>query len=218
MMRLADIVSQYTPALLEQYGHKLLPSQRKALSAFQLCRSSCDGCEQECWIPHSCGNRYYPHCQAYESQHWIDKQLQKLVPGEYFMVTFTLPAQFRALAWRHQRVISDLITRSAWETVNTFSQNDKKLRGATGAVTVLHTHNRRLDFHPHVHLVMPAVAFDARQWLWRNKNPGYLFCHKALAKVFRARMLGGIYWFSSLFLRTTFTCTGFAWPLDSFMI
>lgn len=34
-----------------------------------------------------------------------------------------------------------------------------------------------------------AVAFDARQRLWRNKNSGYLFW---LAKVFRARMLGGI--------------------------
>lgn len=200
MMRLADIVSQYTPALLEQYGHELLSSQRRALSAFQLCRSasapkmllSCDGCEQGCWMPHSCGNRHCPHCQAYESQRWIDKQLQKWVPGEYFMVTFTLPAQFRALVWRHQRELYELIISNAWATVNTFSQNDKKLRGTTGAVTVLHTHNRRLDFHPHVHLVMPAVAFDARQRLWRNKNSGYLFCHKALAKVFRAKILGGI--------------------------
>ena len=106
MMRLADIVAQYTPALLEQYGHELLPSQRKALSAFQLCRSakapkmllSCDGCDQTNWLPHSCGNRHCPQCRAHESQRWIDKQLQKRVPGEYFMVTFTLPAQLRALA------------------------------------------------------------------------------------------------------------------------
>ena len=69
MMRLADIVAQYAPALVEQYGHELLPSQRKALSAFQVCRSatapkmllSCDGCEQEVWMPHSCGNRHCPH-------------------------------------------------------------------------------------------------------------------------------------------------------------
>ena len=200
MMRLADIVSQYAPALLEQYGQELLPSQRKALSAFQLCRSadapkmllSCDSCDQTSWMPHSCGNRHCPHCQAHESQCWIDKQLQKLVPGEYFMITFTLPAPFRALSWRHQRVLYELITRNAWATVNTFSQNDKRLRGTTGAVTVLHTHNRRLDYHPHVHLVMPSVAFDARQRLWRNKNSGFLFDHKALAKVFRAKMLDGI--------------------------
>ena len=86
----------------------------------------------------------------------------------------------------------DLITRSAWETVNTFSQNDRKLRGGTGAVTVLHTHSRRLDYHPHVHLVMPGAAFDKKQRRWRNKEGGYLFDHKALAKVFRAKMLAGI--------------------------
>jgi len=130
-MRLADIVSQYTPALLEQYGHELLPGQRKALGAFQQCRSAtapkmlltCDSCCESSWLPHSCGNRHCPHCQAHEPQRWIDKQLQKLVPGEYFMLTFTLPAQFRALAWGHQRELYELITHNAWATANTFSHN-----------------------------------------------------------------------------------------------
>jgi hypothetical protein len=153
---------------------------------------ACDGCDEQNYLPHSCGHRNCPHCQAHESQRWIDQQLRKLIPGNYFMLTFTLPAQFRTLAWGHQRVMYDLITRSAWETVNTFSQNDRKLRGGTGAVTVLHTHSRRLDYHPHVHLVMPAAAFDNKRRRWRNKDGGYLFDHKALAKVFRAKMLAGI--------------------------
>jgi len=198
MIRLAHIVATHAAELIAQ--HRLLPSQLAALNAFQLCRSSmshkmqlaCDGCEEQSFLPHSCGHRNCPHCQAHESQRWIDQQLRKLVPGNYFMVTFTLPAQFRTLAWGHQRVMYDLITRSAWETVNTFSQNDRKLRGSTGAVTVLHTHSRRLDYHPHVHLVMPAAAFDNKQRRWRNKDGGYLFDHKALAKVFRAKMLAGI--------------------------
>ena len=197
MIRLAHIVATHATELIAQ--HHLLPSQLAALNSFQLCRSSmspkmqlgCDGCEEQSFLPHSCGHRSCPHCQAHESQRWIDQQLQKLIPGNYFMLTFTVPAQFRALAWGHQRVMYDLITRSAWETVNTFSQNDRKLRGSTGAVTVLHTHSRRLDYHPHVHLVMPAAAFDNKR-RWRNKEGGYLFDHKALAKVFRAKMLCGI--------------------------
>jgi hypothetical protein len=112
--------------------------------------------------------------------------------GQLFLVTFTLPAEFRALAWQHQRVLYELIIRSAWETVNTFSGNDRKLRGSAGAVAVLHTHSRRLDFHPHVHLVMPAAAFDQKQRRWRNKEGGYLFNHEALAKVFRAKVLAGV--------------------------
>jgi hypothetical protein len=70
-------------------------------------------------LPHSCGHRSCPHCQAHESQRWIDQQLKKLVPGNYFMITFTLPAEFRALAWQQQRVMYELIIKSAWETVNT---------------------------------------------------------------------------------------------------
>lgn len=198
MIRLAHIVETYAADLIAQYG--LLPSQVAALNAFQTCRShmshrmqlACDDCSDHTYLPHSCGHRHCPHCQAHESQRWIDQQMQKLIPGNYFMVTFTLPAQFRALAWHNQRVMYDLITRSAWETVNTFSQHDKKLRGSTGAVTVLHTHNRRLDYHPHVHLVMPAAAFDNKSRRWRNKDGGYLFNHKALAKVFRAKVLEGV--------------------------
>jgi hypothetical protein len=87
--------------------------------------------------------------------------------------------------------------RCTWETVRTFSQNDKQLQGTPGAIAVLHTNTRRLDYHPHVHLVMPAAAVDGDHKRWRTKRRGkgkggYLFNHKALAKVFRAKMLSGI--------------------------
>ena len=88
------------------------------------------------------------------------------------------------------------MVRCVWETVRTFSENDKQLRGVPGAIAVLHTHSRRLDFHPHVHPVMPAAALDAAERLWRTKTgkgkKPYLFNHKALAKVFRAKMLDAI--------------------------
>lgn len=200
MIRLADIVKTFESDFLRQHGGNLLPSQRSALAALKSCRSAlsahmavqCNDCLDTHYIPHSCGHRNCPHCQAHESQQWIERQQAKQLPCDYFMITFTLPAQWRRLAWQYQRTIYDLITKSAWETVNTFSQNDKALQGSAGAVTVLHTHNRRLDYHPHVHLVMPAGAIDRRQRLWRSKKSQYLFNHKALAKVFRAKMLDGL--------------------------
>ena len=125
--------------------------------------------------------------------------MQKRVPAEYFLITFTLPAEFRALAGAHQGVLYDLLMRCSWETVRTFSQNDKQLRGTPGAIAVLHTNTRQLDYHPHVHLVMPAVAVDRERGQWRTKRRGngkskgiYLFNETALAKVFRAKLLAGI--------------------------
>ncbi len=76
-----------------------------------------------------------------------------------------------------------------WETLNTFSHNDKKLQGDPGVIAVLHTHSRALDYHPHIHAVMPAGVVDRLNRLWRTKQGKYLFNHQALAKVFRAKML-----------------------------
>lgn len=121
--------------------------------------------------------------------------MRRLVPAEYFLITFTLPAEFRPLAWAKPNVIYDLLMRCSWETVRTFSHNDKQLQGAPGAIAVLHTHTRQLGFHPHVHLVMPAAAIDSTRKQWRckrSKKGGYLFNHQALAKVFRAKLLAGI--------------------------
>lgn len=205
MILLSSIIKEFETDFLDQYQGKLLPSHLKALSAMKICRTSasprmlacCTECEQQVLMPHSCGHRLCPHCQGHESQQWLERQLQKHVPAEYFMMTFTLPAELRPLAWRHQRILYNLIMQSAWETLYSFAEQDKQLQGTPGATAVLHTHSRALAFHPHVHLVMPAAAINAKSRLWRTKSKAkhkkrYLFNHRALANVFRAKMLEGI--------------------------
>jgi len=199
MIKLSSIIKTFETSFMAQYENRLLPSHRKALSAMRDCRSkqspkmlvSCNDCEQKLYVPHSCGHRNCPHCQAHESQQWLERQLKKQVPADYFMVTFTIPKEFRPLAWQHQRKLFAAMFQSSWDTLKIFSQNDKQLRGIPGAIAVLHTHSRSLDFHPHVHVVIPAGAIDRDKRLWRTKKSKkpFLFKHKALAKVFRAKML-----------------------------
>jgi hypothetical protein len=73
--------------------------------------------------------------------------------------------------------------------LKTFAANDKNLQGTPGFTAVLHTHSRRLDYHPHIHVVMPGAGINAKTRLWRVKSEKYLFSQSALAKVFRAMML-----------------------------
>lgn len=201
MMRLATLIERFEPALLAQYGDRLRPEQRLALAAMQRCRTArsprmqaqCPTCAEPVFVPHSCGHRLCPHCQHHESQRWLERQIQALVPGPYFLVTLTLPAEFRPLARAHPRPVFDGLMQCAWQTLRSFSRNDPQLHGTPGAVMVLHTHSRRLDFHPHVHCVMPAAAIDAERRLWRSKTGRrYLFNHNALAKVFRAKLLDAL--------------------------
>jgi len=200
MIRLATIIDTFEADFLTQYRGQLRSEHYRALAAMKQCRTQaspmmrvkCTGCEQQKLVPHSCGHRHCPHCQHHESQQWLERQMKKQVPAEYFLLTFTLPAEFRALSWAHQSVVYELLMRCSWETVRTFSKNDRQLQGTPGAIAVLHTNTRQLEFHPHVHLVMPAAAVDAKQRQWRTKRAGYLFNQKALAKVFRAKMLAGL--------------------------
>ncbi|MGB3126020.1 MAG: transposase zinc-binding domain-containing protein, partial [Pseudomonas sp.] len=204
MILLSSIIERFAATFLAQYQNSTLPSHRHALAVMKDCRTlhspvmqaQCTDCDRRVFVPHSCGHRSCPHCQNHESQQWLERQLNKQVPAEYFLLTFTLPAELRALAWSHQRTLYSVLIQASWECVKTFTHNDPRLGGSAGAITVLHTHSRRLDFHPHVHLVMPAAAIDANKRLWRTKKAkgkrAYLFNHKALAKVFRAKVLAAI--------------------------
>ncbi len=202
MIRIASIIEQFGNEFKQQYKNKLLPSHLKALSAMESCRSTqspkmmmqCDDCSHQILVPHSCGHRHCPHCQNHESQQWIERQLQKQVPADYFMLTFTLPAEFRSLTWLNQRVVYGLMFKCVWETLKSFTKNDVELGGMPGAIAVLHTHSRELNFHPHIHIVMPAASIDkaTRLWTckkWDNNAKKYLFNHNALAMVFRAKFL-----------------------------
>jgi hypothetical protein len=203
-MRLSSIITAFEAQFLAQYQHRLLPSHHRALAAMKSCRSrlgptmqaACDSCHRQILVPHSCGHRNCPHCQSHESQQWIQRQLNKQLPATYFLLTFTLPAELRSVAWRHQRAVYALMSRCSWETVRTFSHHDRQLQGMPGATTVLHTHSRRLDYHPHIHMLVPAAAINAAKRLWRTKKGNdkrrYLFNHRALAKVFRAKLLEAI--------------------------
>ena len=204
MIRLAQVIADFEADFLRQFRHRLSFDQLRALAAIKRCRSpaspmmqvQCTDCTHHRLVPHSCGHRLCPHCQHHESQQWLERQMRRLVPADYFLLTFTLPAEFRGLAAAHADVVLDLLMRCAWDTVHRFSQNDRQLQGMPGAIAVLHTHSRRLDFHPHVHLVVPAAAVDAAKQRWRRKRRGkngtYLFNEKAMAKVFRAKLLAAI--------------------------
>lgn len=196
-MRLASLIERHEDALLQHYGARLLPEQRRAITAIKRCRTTaagevlwhCESCCHSQLSPRSCGHRSCPQCQNHEASQWLARQRRKLLPVEYFMVIFTLPAELRRLAWRHQKVLYDLLMTTAVGTLKDFGLNDKQLNGELGMTSVLHTHTRRLDYHPHCHIVVPGGAVDRRRRQWKKVTGKYLFNGRALARVFRARIV-----------------------------
>jgi hypothetical protein len=199
-MELATIVNQYYDSLLAKFGDSLLPTHFKALHAICHCRTPVSGevyvrcldCNNSEWRPLSCGNRNCPKCQNHQASQWIDKQLEKLLPVPYFMATFTLPFELRALAWAQQKKVYSLFFKCVASTLKDFGVNQKNLGAEIGMTMVLHTNNRKLDYHPHIHAVIPGGGIDKRNRIWKKSKGKYLFNAFALAKVFRARFLSAI--------------------------
>ena len=196
-MEMASIINQYYDAFITKYGETLLPSHLKALNAIHRCRTSdsgelyvqCPGCSHAEWQPLSCGHRSCPKCQNHVTSQWIDRQQAKLLPVHYFMATFTLPYELRSLTWHHQKTVYSIFFTCAASTLKDFGLNPKNLGAEIGMTMALHTNNRKLDFHPHIHVVVPGGGVDKRRRQWKKKKGKYLFNKKAMAKVFRARFL-----------------------------
>ena len=199
-MELPAIINQYRSDLEQRYASRLLPGHRRAMDAMLRCRTpqsgqvrwQCDDCHQHRDHPLSCGHRSCPQCQNHEASRWLERQRAKLLPVDYFMVTFTLPAQLRALAWHHQTVVYSLLFDCAVSTLKDFSLNPDNLGAELGMTGVLHTHSRDKSFHPHVHTIVPGGGVNRLRRCWKKVKGRYLFNQFALARVFRARLLDGL--------------------------
>lgn len=199
-MQIKEIVHEYGDKFLTRNHDKIMPSQFKALAAMRTCRTpeagelylGCSDCTHTAWKPLSCGHRNCPQCQNHETSRWIDRQQGKLLPVQYYMVTFTLPCEFRNVTYRNQRTVYSLMFSCVSSTLKDFGLDPKHLGADIGMTMVLHTHSRKLDFHPHIHVVVPGGGVNRARRQWKKKKGKYLFNQKALAKVFRARFLDGL--------------------------
>jgi hypothetical protein len=199
-MKLSSIINQYYNAFISKYEGTALPSHLKAMNAICRCRTpdsgelyvQCPECTHAEWRPLSCGHRSCPQCQNHEASQWIDRQRAKLLPVHYFLTTFTLPYELRPLTWYHQKIVFSILFLCVADTLKAFGLNPKNLGAEIGMTMVLHTHSRRLDYHPHVHVVVPGGGVDQRRRQWKKIKGKYLFNEFALAKVFRARFLAAL--------------------------
>lgn len=196
-MNVQSLLHDYLPAYTARYGTVTTPEQWSALRAMLGCRTAQHGtlslhCPQCDWRGHwplSCGHRACTQCHHHSNILWSERQCRKLLPVPYFMLTFTLPREVHPLARSHQCDVYALLFEAAIETLRKFSRNDARLQAELAATAVLHTHTRRLDYHPHLHLIVPGGAPHTERREWRKVKGKYLFNHFNLARVFRAVFL-----------------------------
>ncbi len=201
MLEVADIIRLHGAAYCARFGPSLAPSQHRALGDLTACRTAacgghvhqCEQCGHTVYAYHSCGNRSCPKCQGEETARWLAAQRAHLLPCAYFLLTFTLPRELRALARDHPRTVYGLLMRCAAAALQTLAGDPCYVGGRLGCLAVLHTWTRALLYHPHVHLLVTAggLSGDRTEWL-PAKHPDYLVPVQALSVLFRAKLCAGL--------------------------
>jgi hypothetical protein len=74
------------------------------------------------------------------------------------MVTFTLPFELRALAKRRPKAMYQLMFIVTSSILKDFA--NRQGIGNIGFTSVLHTHSRRRELHPHLHIIVPNGGYN----------------------------------------------------------
>jgi hypothetical protein len=195
MLELADIIKEYGRTYRAKYGDRMLPSHWGALWDIEHCRTSmmsgdlfwCDACQTYVYSYHSCGNRHCPKCGGDRADAWRDRQMEKLLPVPYFLVTCTLPHTLNAVARSNQKLIYDLLFQASAEALQTVALNPDWLGGKIGMVGAFHSWDRAMGSHLHVHYLVPAGGIDPETGEWIPSHPKFLVPASALRKLYRAK-------------------------------
>lgn len=192
-IELADIFRRYGGDYRRKYADKILPSHRQAMRAIESCRTeslggqvySCPACGETHYVYHSCRNRHCPKCQHERAEEWLNLQRDLLLPVPYFMLTFTLPEQFRRPARQNQKLFYHILFQASAQAMQQLAKDPRFVGGQIGMVGVLHTWTRNLIYHPHVHYLVPGGGLNGKTWIPSHAE---FFLHvKALSLLFRAR-------------------------------
>jgi hypothetical protein len=191
------IFTRFAPEYLDRYQDRMPKNHIKALKAITTCRTAacglllydCSGCGQVQLGFRSCGNRHCTTCQNDKTQQWLEHQLDRQLPGHHFMITFTVPEQLRSSIRRNQRKAYTAMFAASSQTLKAFADDDKFIGGdLPGFFGVLHTWGRQLQYHPHIHYVVPGGAISKDDGKWHPSRLDFFAPVKAMSKVFKAKL------------------------------
>ena len=170
-------------------------NHRKVINAMIACRSGslgqtvyrCEDCGQIHVFDRSCGNRHCPQCQQHKTSQWLARQLDKRLPCSCFMITWTVPEEIRSFFRANQKVAYAALFAAAATALKTLAR-DKRFIGAEtpGFTAVLHTWGRQMQYHPHLHCIVPAGGLSKDRSAWLPSANTFYLPVKALSPIYRA--------------------------------
>ncbi len=196
MTSINDLFRSFGPEYLERYANLMPKTHRKAIDAITACRTEacglalyqCESCGESHQLYRSCGNRHCPTCQQHKTRQWLEKQIHRQLPTHHFLFTFTVPESLRSFIRKNQRAAYSALFKTSSEAIKKRTPDPHYLGGdLPGFFGVLHTWGRTLQYHPHVHYIVPGGALSSTDGRWHPSTTDFYLPVPALSKIFRAK-------------------------------
>jgi hypothetical protein len=196
-LEVGEIFRRYGQAYRDQHGASMSTAQRRVMSAIENCRTAalgghleqCDECGHERNCYNSCADRHCPKCQSLARAQWIEDRQSELLEVPYFHVVFTVPAEIAAMAYQNKEVVYGILFQATAETMRTIAADPQHLGAEVGFFAVLHSWGQTLQFHPHLHCVVPGGGISPDGQRWVSCRPGYFLPVPVLSCLFRRLFL-----------------------------
>src|SRR6267143_6818524 len=117
----------------------------------------------------SCKSSLCLRCAKVYVDNWVSQVSQVLHAGVISRhLILTVPALFRTTFYQNAAVVLSAFMRCGAQCLDDFSSTlkGKALKG--GSITVLHTHGRNGQYHPHLHLLATSGGYDAQGARWEH--------------------------------------------------
>ena len=117
----------------------------------------------------SCKSSLCLRCAKVSVDNWVTQVSKALHEGViYRHIILTVPAMFRTAFYQNAAVVFSAFMRCGGQCLDDFYSEvrGKTLRG--GYITVLHTHGRNGQYHPHLHLLATSGGYDAQGARWEH--------------------------------------------------
>ena len=117
----------------------------------------------------SCKSSLCLRCAKVYVDTWVNQVSKALHEGViYRHIILTVPAMFRTPFDQNAAVVLSAFMRCGRQCLDDFYSEvrGKALRG--GSITVLHTHGRNGQYHPHLHLLATSGGYDDQRERWEH--------------------------------------------------
>src|SRR5499427_4117317 len=100
---------------------------------------------------------------------WVSQVSPVLHEGViYRHIILTVPAMFRTTFYQNAAVVLSAFRRCGAQCLDAFYSTVKGPPLQCGSITVLHTHGRNGQYHPHLHVLATSGGYDAHADRWEH--------------------------------------------------